>query len=96
MRLWEAGSRDQIELGPDGVDKGSSLAAWCSSRGIDAEHVVAFGDAPTDVPMLAWAGRSWAVANAHSAATAAATDQCPANFDDGGDAVIEVLVSAAS
>lgn len=96
VRLWEAGSRDQIELGPVGVDKGTSLAAWCRRRGIDAAHVVAFGDAPADVPMLAWAGRSYAVANAHPAAAAAAPDQCGANTDDGVAAVIEALAGDAA
>jgi Cof subfamily protein (haloacid dehalogenase superfamily) len=96
VHLWEAGSRDQIELGPVGVDKGTSLAAWCRSRGIRAEHVVAFGDAPADLPMLAWAGRSYAVANAHPAVAAAATDQCAANADDGVAAVIEAVLSGTA
>lgn len=93
VRLWEAGSRDQIELGPVGVDKGSSLAAWCRSRGIEAEQVVAFSDAPADAPMLAWAGRSYAVANAHPAAATAATDRCASNTEDGVAAVIEALAN---
>ncbi|WP_205327047.1 HAD family hydrolase [Glycomyces sp. YM15] len=96
VRLWEAGSRDQIELGPLGVDKGTSLAAWARRRGFAAEHVVAFGDAPTDVPMLAWAGRSYAVENAHPAAAAAATDQCAANAEDGVTRIIETLVETVT
>ena len=36
------------------------------------EKVAAVGDMPNDVPMLEWAGRSYAVANAHPSARAAA------------------------
>ncbi|MQM25796.1 HAD-IIB family hydrolase [Glycomyces albidus] len=91
LLLHQAGSQDQIEFGPAGVDKATGLAAWCLSRGVEAGHVVAFGDSPADVSMLAWAGRSYAVANAHPAAAAAATDQCAANTDDGVATVIEAL-----
>ena len=33
--------------------------------GLGAEDVVAFGDMPNDLPMLEWAGTSYAMANAH-------------------------------
>lgn len=91
--LHQAGSRDQIEFGPSGVDKATGLAAWCRSHGIEPAAVVAFGDAPADAPMLAWAGRSYAVANAHPIAAAAAAHRCAANVDDGVAEVIETILS---
>ncbi len=38
---------------------------------------------PNDLPMLAWAGTSYAVANAHPSVLAAADHVAPANDDDG-------------
>lgn len=46
---------------------------------------------PNDMPMLGWAGRSYAVANAHSDVAAVATDRCASNDDDG---VARVLAEA--
>jgi hydroxymethylpyrimidine pyrophosphatase-like HAD family hydrolase len=52
---------------------------------------------PNDLPMLRWAGRSFAVANAHPDVLAAATDRAAANDDDGvARVLLDVLdVSAA-
>jgi len=47
------------------VDKAAALARWCARLGVDAADVWAFGDMPNDLPMLTWAGRGIAVANAH-------------------------------
>jgi Cof subfamily protein (haloacid dehalogenase superfamily) len=80
-----------LELGPPGVTKASTLAAWCAARGIDAADVVTFGDMPNDVPMLHWAGRSWAVANAVEEAKQAATGVTATNDEDGVAQVIEEL-----
>jgi hydroxymethylpyrimidine pyrophosphatase-like HAD family hydrolase len=44
---------------------------------------VAFGDMPNDLPMLRWAGTSYAVANAHPDVIAVADHVAPANYDDG-------------
>ena len=84
-------NRGLLELGPPAVTKASSLAAWCAARGIAAEEVVAFGDMPNDVPMLAWAGRSWAVANAAEEVKAAATGVTASNDEDGVALVVEEL-----
>ena len=54
-----------------GVSKASALAELCDEHGIGAADVVAFGDMPNDLPMLTWAGRSYAVANAHPEVLAA-------------------------
>jgi hypothetical protein len=81
------------EIGPLGVTKGSVLVEWCRARGIPASAVWAFGDMPNDVPMLAWAGTSFAVANAHPDVHAAASHSCPSNDDDGVACVVESLIA---
>jgi hydroxymethylpyrimidine pyrophosphatase-like HAD family hydrolase len=79
------------EIGPLGVTKASTLADWCTERGISSSDVWAFGDMPNDLEMLAWAGVSFAVANAHPDVLAAASRSCASNADDGVARVIESL-----
>ncbi|MFL6113549.1 MAG: HAD family hydrolase [Catenulispora sp.] len=81
--------RGLLELGPPAVTKASTLATWCAARGIDAADVVAFGDMPNDVPMLRWAGRSWAVANADEQVKAAASGVTASNDEDGVARIVE-------
>lgn len=90
--LAYSGAFGLAEINPPGVTKAVALARWSAARGIAAEEVWAFGDMPNDVPMLAWAGRSFAVANGHPDAIAAASDLCPANDDDGVAVTLEGLV----
>jgi Cof subfamily protein (haloacid dehalogenase superfamily) len=71
-----------LEIAAAGVTKASGLAEVASRHGISASEVVAVGDMPNDVPMLEWAGRSYAVANAHPAAIAAADELLPTNDED--------------
>jgi hypothetical protein len=80
------------EMGPLGVTKASSLGEWSAERGIPATEVWAFGDMPNDLPMLAWAGTSFAVANAHPDVAAAADRRCPSNAEDGVACVLESLL----
>ncbi|KOV91829.1 MULTISPECIES: Cof-type HAD-IIB family hydrolase [unclassified Streptomyces] len=82
-----------LELSGPGVSKASTLALCCAERGISPEEVVAFGDMPNDVEMLTWAGRSYAMGNAHPAAIAAASGRTVANNDDGVAVVIEQLLA---
>lgn len=72
-----------MEISAAGVTKGGALAALCSRWGVEAAQVVAFGDMPNDIPMLQWAGTSYAVGNAHPTAQQAATHVAPRNTDDG-------------
>lgn len=53
--------------------------------------VVAIGDMPIDLPMLAWAGRSAAVANAHSDVIAAVSKVVASNDEDGVADLLELL-----
>lgn len=81
-----------LEIGAPGVSKASALARWCTGRGIPAERVVALGDMPNDLPMLAWAGTAYAVANAHPDVLAATTHHTASHEDDGVAQVIESLL----
>jgi Cof subfamily protein (haloacid dehalogenase superfamily) len=92
VRLWHWGNFPEIECTAAEATKGKALAAWCAARGIGPEDVVAFGDMPNDVSMLAWAGRSFAMAGAHAEAVAAATDRAEASADDGVAKAIEALL----
>jgi Cof subfamily protein (haloacid dehalogenase superfamily) len=64
-QLAYSGAVGLAELMPPGVDKAAALARWCARLGVGAADVWAFGDMPNDLPMLTWAGRGVAVANAH-------------------------------
>lgn len=83
-----------LELAAPGVDKGTGLAELAARSGIAPAEVVAIGDMPNDVPMLRWAGRSYAVANAHPAAQAAADEMVASNDEDAVAALLESLLSA--
>jgi hydroxymethylpyrimidine pyrophosphatase-like HAD family hydrolase len=52
---------------------------------------VAFGDMPNDIDMLRWAGRSYAMENAHPTVRAVATDVAPRHDEDGVAAVLVEL-----
>ncbi len=77
------------EVSAPGVTKAAALARWCGDLGIPAAEVWAFGDMPNDLPMLTWAGVSFAVANAHPQVLAGTTHTCPANDEDGVAQVLE-------
>ncbi|MEU8591113.1 HAD hydrolase family protein [Streptomyces sp. NPDC048664] len=83
-----------LEISGPGVSKASTLALCCAERGISPEEVVAFGDMPNDVEMLTWAGRSYAMGNAHPDAVAAASGRTVANNEDGVAVVVEEFLAA--
>ena len=80
-----------VEISAAGVTKASTLKLVCDERGIDADGVVAFGDMPNDLPMLAWAGTSYAMANAHPSVRDLAGRVAPSNEDDGVASILEDL-----
>ncbi|WP_275004481.1 HAD family hydrolase [Promicromonospora iranensis] len=90
-QLAYSGAVGLAELMPPGVDKAAALARWCARLGVDASDVWAFGDMPNDLPMLTWAGRGIAVANAHSEVLACA-DAVVGHHD--ADGVAEELATA--
>jgi Cof subfamily protein (haloacid dehalogenase superfamily) len=81
-----------MEISASGVSKAVALARLADELAVAAEEVVAFGDMPNDLPMLAWAGHAVAVANAHADVLAAADEVTAANDDDGVARVVERLL----
>ncbi len=82
-----------VEVSARGTSKASALAALADDLGIDASEVAAFGDMPNDLPMLRWAGRSYAMTGGHPEAVAAASALAPPCDDDGVARVVEQLLS---
>jgi Cof subfamily protein (haloacid dehalogenase superfamily) len=77
-----------VEISAAGVTKAAALARVCDRMGVAAADVVAFGDMPNDLAMLAWAGTSYAMANAHPSVLAAVGRIAPSNDEDGVAAVL--------
>ena len=90
----DSGAGGLAEISAPGVTKAAALESWCADLGIDARDVWAFGDMPNDLPMIAWAGTSFAVANAHPDVLAAADHVCASNDEDGVAQVLELLLEA--
>jgi len=82
-----------LEISAAGVTKATALAGLAERVGIGAAEVVAFGDMPNDLPMLAWAGRAVAVANAHPEVLGAADEVTASNDDDGVALVVERILA---
>ena len=80
-----------IEASPRGVSKATAVAELAARHGISRESVIAFGDMPNDLPLLAWAGTACAVANAHPDVLAAAAHVIGSNNDDGVAEYLEKL-----
>lgn len=88
-------SRDGLlEISGAGVSKASALQRLARERGIPAVDVIAFGDMPNDLPMLAWAGRSVAVAGAHPEVVAAVDEVTAGSDEDGVAQTLERLFPA--
>lgn len=83
-----------LEIAAAGVSKATALAEFCARRGVGRESVMAFGDMPNDLPMLAWAGYSVAVANAHPDVLAAADEVTASNDEAGVATVLERVFGA--
>ena len=91
VTVTRSGHSPLVEISAAGITKASGLAAVAEERGIDQAAVAAVGDMPNDVPMLLWAGRSYAVANAHPSAQEAAGTVLDETNDD--DAVAHLITS---
>lgn len=83
-----------IELGPRGVTKASTLAAFAALQGVESSEVIAFGDMPNDLEMLSWAGLGCAMEGAHPEAEAAARLTAPAAESDGVAQVLERMLAS--
>lgn len=91
VELTHSSGKGLLEVSAAGVSKASTLAILCAERGIEASHVVSFGDMPNDLPLLAWAGTSYAVASAHPAVLAAVDHHTAGNDEEGVAQVLERL-----
>src|SRR5690606_19581352 len=80
-----------LEMSAQGVTKASTLATLCLELGVEPHEVVAFGDMPNDIPMLDWAGTSYAMANAHPEVRRAADRVAPAHDEDGVARVLDEI-----
>ncbi len=80
------------ELGPVGVSKASALDLVARDHGFDASEVVAFGDGHNDTEMLAWAGWSVAMGNAHPEIKDLADEVTVTNDADGVARVVQRLL----
>lgn len=78
-----------LEISAPGVSKASGLASLAQEWGIAADEVVAFGDMPNDLPMLAWAGHCVGMANAHPEVLAVVDEVTGTNDEDGVAQVLE-------
>jgi Cof subfamily protein (haloacid dehalogenase superfamily) len=83
-----------VEISAAGVTKAFALERLCRRLGIPAAEVVAVGDMPNDLAMLAWAGTGVAVANAAPEVLEAADEVTAANTDDGVALLLERILAA--
>jgi Cof subfamily protein (haloacid dehalogenase superfamily) len=86
-----SGGEQLVEISATGVSKAAALAELATMQGLSASDIIAFGDSLNDIPMLSWAGTSYAVANAHREVLDIADHVCPANDEDGVAVVLEGL-----
>jgi Cof subfamily protein (haloacid dehalogenase superfamily) len=86
-----------IEVLPPGITKATGLAVALEHYGVGLGDVLAFGDMPNDLPMLAAVseagGRAVAVANAHPAVRAAAPELTSGNDVDGVARYLEAVLA---
>ena len=79
---WSSTST-MLEMSAADVTKASTLALVAAGLGVAADEVVAFGDMPNDLPMLTWAGTSYAMADAHPTVREVADHVAPGHDEDG-------------
>lgn len=82
-----------LEIAGTGVTKATGVARLCALLGVDADGVLAAGDAKNDVELLAWAGIGVAMGNAVPEATAVADWTTATNDADGVALAIEHVLS---
>lgn len=92
VSITRSSSFGLLEIAPLGVTKATGLAELAALHGVDRGEVLAIGDMPNDVPMLEWAGHSYAVGNAHSSAREAARAVVGRNDDDAVAVLIETIL----
>lgn len=77
-----------FEYTDKGIDKARALAAFLPKLGIEAEHVISFGDGQNDRSIIEYAGLGVAMANAADEILAIADEITKSNDEDG---IVEIL-----
>jgi len=78
-----------IEIQAPGVSKASALEALSRELKVAREDVLAIGDSLNDLDMLAWAGHSACVANAHPQVAAVVQQVAERSFAEGVREIVE-------
>ena len=81
-----------LEISAINVSKGATLAKMAARLGIDAADCVTFGDNPNDFSMLAWSGRSYAMASGHPDGAKIAKSVAASCEEDGVAQAIDALL----
>lgn len=84
---------DFVDVHKKGVNKAQAVRFLAEKAGIGHDEILAFGNTENDVPLLKYAGQSFAVANADEVAKKAAKGICLSNEEDGVAKEIEKLLS---
>lgn len=84
---------DFVDVHKKGVNKAQAVRFLAEKAGIGPDEILAFGNTENDVPLLKYAGQSFAVANADEVAKKAAKGICLSNEEDGVAKEIEKLLS---
>lgn len=92
VHVWNSGGWFAEVTSPK-VSKAHALATLADELGLTSADVIAIGDQPVDIPMLRWAGRGIAMANAHPDVLAAVHEHTASNEDDGVALVLEALLT---
>lgn len=82
-------SEGLLELSAPGINKAAGVSTLAARYGIDQSQVLAFGDMPNDIEMLAWAGMGVAMGNAQPLVQDAADVVTSTNDDFGVARVLE-------
>jgi hydroxymethylpyrimidine pyrophosphatase-like HAD family hydrolase len=81
-----------LQLFSPNAGKGKALATVAQSLGVKRSEVLAMGDAPNDLDMLAWAGTTVTLDNAWDEVKRVAQHIVPGNDDDGVGIALEKFV----
>lgn len=88
--VFPLAGRHTLRLRPLDVDKGTALERLARSLGLEREEVAAVGDWYNDMPMLRWAGASFAMGQAPDSVAQSARSKLKATAAEGG-AIAEVM-----
>jgi len=81
-----------LEITENLIDKSTALADLAGDLGVTSADVATFGDYLNDIPMLSWAGQSFAIAHADPSVKASADHVIGSNEDDAVAGIINRIV----